>query len=100
MRAGFHAGPYSDSRRARSVPTRPPGRRKLTYNEERALEQLPAHIEALEAEQRELNALVSHPEFYKETADSIHAKLARLEALPEELLEAYARWHDLDSRSG
>ena len=78
---------------------RPPGRRKLSYNEEWEFAQLPARIEALEEEQRNLNATVSHSEFYKEPAESIRAKLARLEALPAEILQAYARWHDLDSRA-
>ena len=84
----------------RAAADRPPSRRKLSYNEERELEQLPARIEALETEQRKLSAAVSHPGFYREPAETIHAKLARLEALPEELLQAYARWHDLDSRAG
>jgi ATP-binding cassette subfamily F protein uup len=84
----------------RAAVERPPSRRKLSYNEEREFEQLPARIEALEAEQRKLSAAVSHPEFYREPAETIRTKLSRLEALPEELLQAYSRWHDLDSRSG
>ncbi len=84
----------------RPVAGRPPGRRKLSYNEERELAQLPARIEALEAEQRELSAAVSDPEFYREPAESIRAKLARLEALPEEILQIYSRWHHLDSLTG
>jgi ATP-binding cassette subfamily F protein uup len=84
----------------RAAAERPPSRRKLSYNEEREFEQLPARIEALEAEQRKLSAAVSHPEFYREPAETIRAKLSRLEALPEELLQSYSRWHDLDSRSG
>jgi ATP-binding cassette subfamily F protein uup len=74
-------------------------RRKLSYNEGRELEQLPARIEALEAEQRELSGAVSHPDFYREPPETIRAKLARLEEIPEELLEVYARWHNLDSRA-
>jgi ATP-binding cassette subfamily F protein uup len=83
----------------RTPAERPPRHRKLSYNEEREFEQLPVRIEALEAEQRKLNAAVSHTEFYREPAETIRAKLARLEALPEELLKAYSRWHDLDSRA-
>ena len=84
----------------RTAGAQPPSRRKLSYNEARELEQLPARIEALEAEQRKLSAAVSDPEFYREPAETICAKLARLEALPEELLQAYSRWHDLDTKSG
>ena len=60
---------------------------------------MPARIEELEAEQRELSAAVTHPEFYREPPESIKTKLVRLEAIPGELLELYERWHDLDSRA-
>jgi len=84
----------------RAAAERLPSRRKRSYNEEREFEQLPARIEELEAEQRKLSAAVSHLEFYREPAATIRAQLARLEALPEELLQAYSRWHELDSRTG
>ena len=73
--------------------------RKLSYKEQRELEALPARIDALEAEERELNARVAGPEFYKEGGTAIAAALARLEALAAELSAAYARWEDLDSLS-
>ena len=71
--------------------------RRLSYKEQRELEALPARIDALEAEERELNARVAGPEFYKEGGTAIAAALARLEALAAELSAAYARWEDLDS---
>ena len=74
--------------------------KRLSYNEQRELEALPDRIEALEAEQRDLNARIAGAEFYKEGGTAIAAALARLEALGQELAEAYARWHDLDSRTG
>ena len=37
--------------------------------------------------------------FYKETAETIHQTLARLDGLQQGLLDAYARWDELDSRS-
>ncbi|HEY3380679.1 MAG TPA: ATP-binding cassette domain-containing protein [Vicinamibacterales bacterium] len=75
-----------------------PARRRLSYNEQRELEQLPAQIETLEAEQLQLSDVVAGPEFYKEPADDIRNTLARLEALHHELHTAYARWDELDSR--
>jgi hypothetical protein len=39
---------------------------------------------------------VSGPEFYRRPAAEIEAALARLAALPDELLSAYARWDELD----
>jgi len=72
--------------------------RKLSFNEQRELEQLPGRIEALEAEQRMLNARMSGPDFYKEGGSAIREVLARSEALERELAEAYARWEALESR--
>ncbi len=76
----------------------PASQKKLTYREQQELEQLPAKIEALEGEQQALGARVAGPDFYKEPGDAIKQTLARLEALHAELLHAYARWDDLDSR--
>ena len=73
--------------------------RKLSYNERRELDDLPARIETLETEQRELNARISHAEFYKEAAATIEHTLARLTDLQDTLALAYARWDELDSRA-
>jgi len=74
-------------------------RSKPSYKEQQELQQLPARIEALEAEERRLTAEVTRQDFYRESADTIRDTLARLDALRRELLEAYARWSELDSRS-
>jgi len=63
------------------------------------LEQLPARIEAFEAEQKQLQALVTSEDFYKRPASEIHEALARLEELETLLLAAYTRWDALDSRT-
>jgi ATP-binding cassette subfamily F protein uup len=76
----------------------PRPRPRLSYNEQRELASLPARIEALEDEQRELDALVSHPAFYKEDAARIREALARREAVGGELHAAYTRWDELDAR--
>ncbi len=76
-----------------------PGSRKLSYNERRELDALPARIESLEDEQRQLQAAVGDSAFYKRPADQIAHAMDRLEALEYELLAAYGRWHDLDARS-
>ena len=73
--------------------------RKPSYKEQLELEQLPSRIEALETEQKQLQAEVSSEDFYKRRADEIHAALARLEELETLLLAAYARWDALDSRA-
>jgi ATP-binding cassette subfamily F protein uup len=79
-------------------PRTPAAKRKLSFNEQRELASLPAHIEALEAEQQRLKAESESAEFYKERGDHIHAVLARLEALAGELETALARWMELEGR--
>jgi ATP-binding cassette subfamily F protein uup len=72
--------------------------RKLSYREQREFESLPARIEALEAEQRALNAKIADPVFYSEPAAVIAETVTRLEAIAAELTEVYQRWDALDSR--
>ena len=72
---------------------------KATYREQQELKQLPGRIEALELEQRELAARVAGEEFYKEPAEAIASALDRLRVLDDEIIEAYARWSELDSRT-
>jgi ATP-binding cassette subfamily F protein uup len=85
-----------------SAPANPrtdePTAKKLTYREREELHALPARIEAFETEQRDLEAAIAGPDFYKESAATIEAALARREAVHEELLQALARWDELESR--
>jgi ATP-binding cassette subfamily F protein uup len=73
------------------------GPRKASYKEQQELLALPGRIESLEAEQQRLQAAVASPDFYKEPADVISRTLARLETIDQELLDAMARWDELDS---
>ena len=73
-------------------------KKKLSYKEQRELDALPGRIEALEAEQRDLNARIAAPDFYKAPRAAIEAALARADPLQQELIDAYARWHALESR--
>jgi ATP-binding cassette subfamily F protein uup len=80
-------------------PGRAPARKRLSYNDQREFEALPARIAELEAEQQRLEIDVADPSFYLEPAESIRQKLARLDALRIELHDAYTRWDELDSRT-
>jgi len=114
-----YVGGYEDWLRQRPVPApsaAPPARegrvpggvgrvlsdpatpKKLTYREREELEQLPSKIHALEEEQRALAARIAAPDFYKEPADAIAQALERVDAIHDELLEALARWDELESR--
>jgi ABC transport system ATP-binding/permease protein len=76
-----------------------PAGKKLSYREQREFDELPARIEALEAEQRDLAVAVADPLFYKKGADAIAASLARQEKIAAELAVMYARWDALDARA-
>jgi ATP-binding cassette subfamily F protein uup len=73
-------------------------KRKLTFNEQRELAQLPATIASLETEQTQLERRTADPGFYKEGAETIHQVLARIDEVERLLSAAYARWDELDSR--
>ncbi|MGE0081909.1 MAG: ATP-binding cassette domain-containing protein [Thiohalomonadaceae bacterium] len=72
--------------------------RKLSYKDQRELEQLPARIEALEAEQAELHQRLSDPALYQQEGGIAKAS-ARLQEVEAELAEAYARWEALEALS-
>ena len=73
-------------------------KRKLSYKEQRELDELPACIEALEEEQAELNKQLADPDIYRKEAGNVTAMHARVEAIDDELLAALARWEELGQR--
>ena len=70
--------------------------RKLSYKEQRELEELPAKIEALEAEQAQLNASLTDPAFYQNNNAEVCQAVERLKEIEEELLGVYGRWEELE----
>ena len=60
---------------------------------------MPARIEGLETEQLKLYDQMADPNFYKgdEDGDQAARTKARLETLEGELLEAFARWEELEA---
>jgi len=83
---------------AASPPKSAPKPRRLSFNEQRELAQLPGKIQHLEAEQAQLNALISDPKVFQRGSQGSEA-LQRLQVLAEELEHAYARWDALDKVS-
>jgi ATP-binding cassette subfamily F protein uup len=69
---------------------------KLSYKDQRELDQLPGEIETIEASIAELQQLVSAPDFYAQEQDVVQEKLTELaetEALLEQRVE---RWSELE----
>jgi ATP-binding cassette subfamily F protein uup len=71
---------------------------KLSYKEQRELEELPQLIASLEDEQSAITATLNAPDFYKTNpadARRINARYAEIEDL---LLDALERWETLEAR--
>jgi ABC transport system ATP-binding/permease protein len=71
-------------------------KRKLSYKDQRELAELPARIEALEAERARLEAAAAEPGFYGQPREQVAQLLQRLAALPDEVDSAYRRWGELE----
>ena len=113
---GEYAGGYDDWLIQRSAPVTPKANpkaekptekpqdpvkptakaKKLSYKEQRELEQLPTHLERLEQAMTQLQALMGTAEFYQQGSAAITAKQAELQALESELEQAFARWEYLE----
>lgn len=74
------------------------GSAKLGYREKQELEALPDLIEALEAEQTELETLTCGADFYQQDKEAITEVLNRIESLRRDLRDAYQRWEELSAR--
>jgi ATP-binding cassette subfamily F protein uup len=70
-------------------------RRKLGYKEQRELEALPARIEALEQEQKAIQAELAAGAVYREDPQRAARLAARSETIEEELMLALERWEEL-----
>ncbi len=72
--------------------------RKLSYKEQRELDELPGRIEALEAEQKTLNELLADPSGYVKDPQRMTDAHRRVAEIDELLMAALERWEELGSR--
>lgn len=70
--------------------------KKLSYKHKIELEQLPAKMEALEADIEALQQEVASPDFYNQDHAVVSEALAKLERLEGELNHAMDRWVELE----
>ena len=75
---------------------KPAAKKKLSFKEQRELEQLPAKLETLEAAIAALQATMGTAAFYQQDSATITAKQAELAALEAELEQAFMRWEELE----
>jgi len=83
---------------AAPVAAAPAKAKKLSYKEQRELDGLPARIEALELEQKELAALLGSADFYADDPARVEQAQMRVAQIDDELTEALERWELLGSR--
>jgi len=76
-----------------------PKARKLSFKEQRELEELPALIARLEDEQAALNVTLSDPDFYKKTPAEAKRLNTRIAEIEDELMAALERWEAIESRN-
>ncbi|MGK5079737.1 ATP-binding cassette domain-containing protein [Janthinobacterium sp. HLX7-2] len=108
-------GGYTDWERVRTLPvaTAPASKpavkaeaaapvakqKKLSYKEQRELDELPKLIAKLEDEQSVLAAELSHPDFYKKTPAEGKRLNARVAQIESDLLEALEKWEQIEART-
>jgi len=73
--------------------------RRLSFKEQKELDQLPKLIERLESEQSELHDTMAQPGFFQKDKLVIMEANQRLERLQQELSAAYVRWETLEAQS-
>ncbi len=74
-----------------------PKEKKLSYKDQRDLEQLPKKIEELEQAVSDIESIMSKPGFYDD-ATQAEQKLAELEKANQELEKSYSLWDELEAK--
>lgn len=79
-------------------PTSKPKSVKLSYKEQRELEQLPQLLEELETKITALQAEIADPAFFQQAHDITDAKLKALADTEAELETTFLRWEELEEK--
>lgn len=74
--------------------------KKLSYMQQRELDELPALLERLEMEVDELQSQVNDPDFFKQDSTETQKILNQLSETESKLEAAYSRWEELENYEG
>ena len=74
-----------------------PKKKKLSYKEQRELQQLPELIEQLDTKQAVLTEQISDADFYRQEQPVVNKVLDELKQAEKQLEQAYQRWDQLES---
>ncbi|KHK58884.1 ABC transporter ATP-binding protein [Ralstonia sp. A12] len=92
------AKPVAEEKKPDAAKPRERAAVKLSYKEQRELEALPAAIEALETEQKQVGAELEDGTIYGRDPERAQKLAERHEAIELELLEALERWEALEGK--
>ena len=90
--------PLKEENTVKNDRTSKPKSVKLSYKEQRELEQLPQLLEELETKITVLQAEIADPAFFQQTHDITDAKLKALADTEVELETAFLRWEELEEK--
>ncbi|NBS32683.1 MAG: ATP-binding cassette domain-containing protein, partial [Planctomycetia bacterium] len=88
--------PAEKSPAVQPTTTAPVKPKKLSYKDQRELEQLPQQIEQLETELADLHQTMAESTFYQQPAEAIAATQQQLKQLEAAVAAAYRRWETLE----
>ena len=94
-RAAVKSKTVPGSSPAARTPAVVPKARKLSYKEQRELDELPLRIEQLEQEQKGLGQMLANPDIYRSEADTAAKAQGRYARIDAELAQAMERWEML-----
>ena len=90
--------PLKEENTVKNDRTSKPKSVKLSYKEQRELEQLPQLLEELETKITVLQAEIADPAFFQQAHDITDAKLKALADTEAELETAFLRWEELEEK--
>ena len=90
--------PLKEENSVKNDRTSKPKSVKLSYKEQRELEQLPQQLEELETKITALQAEIADPAFFQQAHDITDAKLKALADTEAELETAFLRWEELEEK--
>ncbi|MCD2518869.1 ATP-binding cassette domain-containing protein [Massilia sp. G4R7] len=93
------AAPAKDSEMSSTAQSTPSKKVKLSYKEQRELEELPQLIATLEDEQSAITAQLNSADFYKQNPGDAKRISARHAEIDELLLDALERWERIEARA-
>ncbi len=93
---GTSEAPITPNKKRTKKETASKPEKKLSFNLQRELDEMPAKIESLEKQQSELHEKMADPEFYQSSSGAAANAKSELKSVESELKNIYLRWEELE----